>query len=65
MRRISLVMAIAVVIGFGLAGTSAQANDGWGHGPRQWREIQWRGHEWREHQEPCVTIIRGSHISHQ
>jgi hypothetical protein len=64
MRRIPLVLATAVVTAFGLAGTPAQAHDGWGYGPQQWREIHWRGHEWREHHEPCVTIIRGSHIYH-
>ena len=59
MRRIALVLATLGVIAVGMAGTPAQAHEGWwgGHQWReqtwrehQWREQAWREHQWREHQ---------------
>jgi hypothetical protein len=60
MRRMALVLATVGLIAFGIAGTPAQAHDGWSYGQQQWRENQWHGHDWRAH-EPHVTILRGSH----
>ena len=75
MGRIALVLVTAGVIAFDIAGTPAQAHNGWGYGPQQWhenqshrhewREHEWREHEWRGHREPHVTIIRGAHISNR
>jgi hypothetical protein len=60
MQRMALVLATVGLIAFGIAGTPAQAHDGWGYGQQQWRENPWHGHDWRAH-EPHVTILRGSH----
>ena len=68
MHRIVLILATAGIIAFGIAGTPAQAHEGWRYGPQQWREDQWRGHAWRYHEwhsEPHVTILRGSQISNR
>jgi hypothetical protein len=50
MRRIALALAAAGMLGVaGVAGSPAQAHEGWGG--RQRQEQAWRAHEWREHHD--------------